>query len=91
MLAGGFGFLADDDCLARPLDAPAGDRVQGGGAQRFAGAQAEAGVVQRAADRVVDQQTVGERAAVVRADRADGEDLLAPPRQQHRLVADVAE
>src|SRR5690606_39533728 len=56
-----------------------------------AGLQAEAGVVPRAADRVTDHEALGERAAVVRARRADGEDAIAAPRQEHRLATGVAE
>ena len=58
--------------------------------RRLASAQAEAGMVPRAADGVADHQALGERPVIVGAGRADGEQLVAAPRQQHRLFADVA-
>ncbi len=44
-----------------------------------------------AAHGVADQQSFGERTVIVAARRADGEQLGAGPRQQHLLVADMAE
>ena len=44
-----------------------------------------------AAHRVADQQAFGERTVIVRAGCADGEHLVAAARQQHLLVADMAE
>ena len=45
----------------------------------------------RAADLVAHDEALGQRAAVVRARRADGEDLRAPSRQEHRLALRVPE
>ena len=62
---------------AGALDVVAGEGVQRRRAQRRAGAQIEAGVVPGAADGVAVERALGQRAAVVGAGRADGEDLLA--------------
>src|SRR6185312_14526664 len=43
-----------------------------------------------AAQGVADHQALGERPVIMRAERADGEQLLAAARQQHRLAVDVA-
>jgi hypothetical protein len=48
-------------------------------------------MVPGAADRVVHDQPVGERTAVVAAGRADREDLRAPPHQDDRLILDVTQ
>ena len=79
---------ADVDRVALAIDAPARDRIERRRPQRVARAQAEARVMPRTADGVADDEPVGERAVVVRAVRADGEDLLAPPHQNHVVVAD---
>src|SRR6185312_13175410 len=68
-------LVAHEDLAARLLDAPARHGTEGRRLQRLAAAQAEAGVVPRAAHAVADQDAFGERAAVMRASRADGEDL----------------
>ena len=73
------------------LDAPAGDRVQRRRAQGLAGAQAETGMVPRTANRIVDQQPFGERRAIMRADGADREQLVAAPGEQHRFAVRVPE
>jgi hypothetical protein len=83
-------LLAHEDRLATLLHLPAGNGAQSGPAQRLTGAQAEAGVVQWAANGIVDEEAFGERSAVMRAYRADGEDVRAAPRDQNRLVSDVA-
>jgi hypothetical protein len=44
----------------------------------------------RTADRVANDEAVGERAVVVGAMRADGEGLVAPPHQNHVIVARAA-
>src|SRR6185437_9278032 len=60
-----------------------------GRGHRLSRAQVEAGVVQRAPDRVADEQAVGERAVVVRAERAGDEHLVAHARDDDLLVADA--
>ena len=82
-------LLPDDERVAVALDAPAADRVERGRAEGLPGAQAEAGVVPRAAHGVADDDALGERAVIVRAGRAHGEVLVATPREQHGLVVDV--
>ena len=81
-------LLANEHALALTLHAPARDRIQRRSAQRLAGAQAETRVMQRTPDGVADDQPFGERAAIVRAVRADGEPLVARAREQHLVVAD---
>src|SRR5258708_7225075 len=87
---GGGDLVAHENTAAALLDAPARHRVEGRGRQRLAGAQAEAGVVPRAAHGIADHEPLGERATVMRAGRADGEDLAAAPRQEHRLALPMA-
>ena len=89
-IAGAASFSPHDDAVALPLHLPARDGVERRRPQRLAGAQAEAGVVPGAAHRVADDSPSAERTAVVRARGADGEDLLAAPRQQHRLLSHLA-
>ena len=48
-------FGRDEPAAVAPFDIPACDRVERGGAECGAGPKAEAGVVQRAADRVADE------------------------------------
>src|SRR6185369_8949566 len=69
---------------------PAGDRIERGGSKRFAAAQAETGVVPRAAHRVADDQSVDEGAVIVRAQGADGEELVSRTRQENVVLADAA-
>ena len=59
--------------------------------QRLAGANVEAGVMPGTAHRAIRDDALGERPVIVRALRADGENLRALAHQQHRFVADVAE
>ena len=44
-----------------------------------------------AADRVADQQPLCERAAVMRARRSDRKDFARGSRDEHRILADMAE
>ena len=82
-------LLADEDPVARPLDAPAGDRIQRRRAQRLAGAQTEAGVMPGTAHRIVDDEPLGERPVIVRTGRADGEDTVTAPYQDHVVGIDA--
>ena len=43
-----------------------------------------------AADGVADHEALGERAVIMRAEGADGEQLVAAARQQHRLAVGMA-
>src|SRR5206468_8396986 len=79
---------AEDDPVAGSIDAPARNRIERRRPHWFAGAQAETGVVPWTADRVVDDEAVGERSLVVSAMRADGEDLVARFDDEHFLFAD---
>jgi hypothetical protein len=45
----------------------------------------------RAADGFADGKALGQRAAVVRADRADGEEFSAPSRKKDRFAESVPE
>ena len=83
--------LTGDVHLPGPLfHPPAGDIVQRRRPERGTGLQAEAGVVPGTTYRVAHDQTLGQRTAVVGADRADGEPLRLLSDQQHGLVAHVA-
>jgi len=58
--------------VAHRFDAPGRNRVQRGSAERLAGAEAETGMMPRAAEGIADNSALLERSAVMRADRADG-------------------
>src|ERR1051326_3587011 len=58
--------------------------------QHFTAAQIETGVMPRAANRLTDAQAFRERAGVMRARRANGEELIADAREQHRFAIHVA-
>src|SRR5581483_12410725 len=60
-------------------------------AQSLAGSQIETGVMPRAAHIGVGDETFAERAAVMRAGRPDGEDILAAANEQHRFAIEVAD
>jgi hypothetical protein len=80
-----------DNPVILPFDIPARQRIESGSTGGLARSQIEAGMMPRAPDRAVDDQSFGKRAAVMRAMRTDGEELRTAPDQQHRLLADVAE
>ena len=84
-------LFGDEDFASAPLDLPARDRRERRRAQRFAGAETETGVVPRTTHGVTLDHAVRERAAVVRARRADGDEVVAQPREQYRLALRVAE
>ena len=63
--------LADERLVAYPLDAPACDGIERRRTQRLAGAKGKARVMPWTADRVTDDQAVGERSVIMRAGRAD--------------------
>src|SRR5262249_55918154 len=83
-------LLAHERLAVALLYLPARHRIERRRSDRLAGAQAEAGVMPGAAHGVIDHQALGERPAVMRAGRADRENLVAAPGQQHRLVAHAA-
>ena len=58
--------------------------------ERLTGAQAEARVVPWAANRVADENPLGERAVVVRARRTDSVKGVTAPREQHSVLTYVA-
>src|SRR5262249_33891760 len=81
----------DENLLIAPFHGPARDGRQRWCANRFARAQAEAGVVPRTANFVAVDESLGERAAVVRASRADREELVAAANEEHGLAVGVTE
>src|SRR5205823_4500436 len=83
-------LLSNEDFPVLPLDGPERDRAEGGRPQCLARAQTEAGMVPRAPHGIVDQQPLGEGPAVMGADGTDSEDLVAPPRQQHAVLAHMS-
>ena len=74
-------LVAHEEPAVAPLHAPARNGVEGRRPQRLPGPQAKAGMVPRAAHRVLDEEALRERAAVMGAGGADGEHLLAAARQ----------
>ncbi len=68
---------------------PAGHRVQRRRAQGLAGTQAETGMMPGASHGIADEETLRERPPVMGARRTDGEDLIAPTSEKHRLGADM--
>jgi hypothetical protein len=85
----GLELFSDIDCPIALLDPPARNRIEGRRAQRLAGAQAEAGVVPRAADGTGDECPLGEWTVVMGAFRPDREQRPAAARQQNRFARDV--
>jgi hypothetical protein len=74
-----------------PLDFPACDRTQRRRPRSLAGAQIEAGVMPRTAHAFAGYETLGQRAVIMCAMRADGEDFIAALHQYHLFVSDMAE
>src|SRR5262249_58641596 len=64
-LAGRLDFFAHENRAIALFHAPARHRVEGGRCDRLTGPQAEAGVVPRASHGVADDQSFGDRAAVI--------------------------
>ena len=77
--------------LLRGAAAVTGERIERRGAQRSAGPQAEAGVVPRASDLAVDDDSVGEWRAIVRARGADSPDVSSVAHEQHRFAVRVTD
>jgi hypothetical protein len=67
------------------LDAPAEDGVERRRAERLAGTEAEAGMMPRAANRLVDEQPLLKRRPVMSTDGADREQVIASPGEKRRL------
>jgi hypothetical protein len=77
--------------IARALDAPTRDGVERGRSNGLAGSEAEAGVMPGTPNRVLDEEALSERPAVVRARRADREDFVAASSEEHALALCMAE
>src|SRR5690606_31421519 len=84
-------LLAHEDFPIALLHRPARERAERGGAERLARAQIEARMMPRAPHGVVDDQAFAEGTVIVRAERTDGEDLVAAADDQHLVVADAAD
>lgn len=84
-------LLANKDHVAALLHRPAGERRQRRGAQGFARAQVEAGVMPGTADGVPGDEALGERPAIVRACGGDSEDLWSATHQKHRFAIAMAD
>ena len=82
-------FLAHEHLAVPLFDLPARDRIQRGRAKRFARLEAEARVMERAPDRLADDEAVGEMATIVRAARTHREEairrLARSPLRRRRL------
>src|SRR5690606_34562637 len=83
-------LVAHEDLAVALLDRPAGERAQGRCAHGFTGAQVERGVVPWATHRLAGDETLRERAAVVRALGADRENFATAANEQDLVVADTA-
>jgi hypothetical protein len=70
-------FFSDKHLVELYLDAPRRDGVKGRGTQGLAGPQAEASVMQGAADGIFNDQSIGKRAVIVSARRPDGKVILS--------------
>jgi hypothetical protein len=79
---------SDKGAVAFNLDLPPIHGVERWCPERLARPQVEAGVVERAMDGLLAEDPVAEVAAVMGTGAADGEELTAQSRQEHRLVAD---
>ena len=84
----GFELLPHEQHVSLLFDTPSLNRIQRRCADRLASAKAETGVMPWTADRVPCQQTFCERPVIVRAVRADGEQLGAVSCYQHLFIAD---
>src|SRR2546421_11904003 len=79
------------ELVAAALDRPRAHRVQRGGGDCLARAQAETCVMPRAMNGVAVDEAFGQRTAVMRGRRADGEGPVASPDQDDRLAAGMTE
>src|SRR5262245_31487885 len=84
-------LFAHEDHVAVALNSPAWNRIQSRRAQRLATAQAEAGVMPWAPDRVLDNQSIGERSVIVSAMGAHRKEFTPGTSQYGVLVADPPE
>src|SRR4030095_8321823 len=84
-------LFAHEHHLAAALDSPAWNWIQGRRAQRLTAAPAEAGVMPRAPDRVLDNQSIGERPVIVSAVGTHGKELTTGTSQHGDLDSDAPE
>lgn len=77
--------------VAHLFDAPMRDRIQRGRAESLPGAQAEAGMVPWASNRIAHEKALFEGGTIVRADGADRKQFIAAPDKEHRLAERVTE
>jgi hypothetical protein len=84
-------LFAHEHHLSAALDSPAWNRIQGRRAQRLSTAETEAGVMPRAPDRVLDNQSIGERSVIVGAMGTHRKELTTGTSQHGVLVADAPE
>ena len=84
-------LLADKDLAVALFDAPRVDWTERRGAQGFAGAKIEAGVMPGTSHRIVDNEALRERTIVVGALSADRENVSAAAHEQNRVLSDMAD
>ena len=84
-------LFADKDFAIALFDAPCVDWTERRGAQGFAGAKIEAGVMPGTSHRIVDNEALRERTIVVGALSADGENVSAAAHEQNRVLSDMAD
>src|SRR5262249_50280738 len=82
-------LLSNEHNISLALDAPAGNGIERGRAQRLTSREVETRVMPGTAHRVADDKAVGEWTVVVSAMRADREDALASPHEDDLVLTDV--
>jgi hypothetical protein len=83
-------LAGDEDAAVPTFRSPAIDRTEGRRAERLARAQAEAGVVPRAADRIALYQALAQGSVIMGAGAADGEHLVSGTDENYGFLADMA-
>jgi hypothetical protein len=81
--------FTDEHLFALSLHLPARNRIKSGCRNSFASRQVEAGVVQRAPDRLSYNESVGKGAMVVSTVGTDGEEAVALAHQHDIVISNL--
>jgi hypothetical protein len=84
-------FLAHGDPAVRALHLPAGDWIERWRSKRRASAKTEACVMPRTANRIADDQSIGQRTVIVSTERPHRKDFMPDACQKHFRLADPPE
>jgi len=87
----GLGPLTDEDLAVALIDPPTRDRIERRSPDGLAGREVETGMMERATNRVPDDEPLAQRPVIVGALGADGEQPPGRAHQQHVLLADLAD